>query len=118
MNIAVGDLVMAKSEFKVRNPERDRKSDDRRIERLDKVLEDVIAEVRRERTGLRARYENSSDGAIFPLDDVRDLVGAKREKLGQSLMRCLERLKKLEAQEHVLQQMQQDLALLQGLVAG
>lgn len=108
---------MAKTAFKVRNPDRDRKSDDLRIERLDKVLEDVIAEVRRERAGLRARYENSADGEIFPLDSARNLVGEKREELGESLLQCITRLRKLEAQEHVLQQMQQDLANLQGLAA-
>ena len=108
-----------KAEFKVRSAERDRKNDDLRIERLDKVLEDVISEVRRERTGLRARYENSADAADLPLDKIAAGVkptGAKSET-ETSLAQLVSRLKKLDAQEHVLQQMQQDLARLQGLSA-
>ena len=108
-----------KAEFRVRSGERDRKNDDLRIERLDKVLEDVISEVRRERTGLRARYENSADAADQPLDTISENVksaGAKNETAA-SLAQLVSRLQKLDAQEHVLQQMQQDLARLQGLSA-
>jgi imidazole glycerol phosphate synthase subunit HisF len=106
---------MAKTEFKLRSAERDRKNDDLRIERLDKVLQDVMSEVRRERTGLRGRYESSSDNAIQPLDTII-AAGAKAETEA-SLAQLVQRLKKLGAQEHVLQQMQQDLAQLQGLSA-
>ena len=59
---------MSKAKFQVRNPERDRKNDDFRIERLDKVLEDVMAEVRRERSGFRARYASSADSEVYPLN--------------------------------------------------
>ncbi len=110
---------MAKTEFKLRSAERDRKNDDLRIERLDKVLQDVMSEVRRERSGLRGRYENSPDNAIQPLDAIMAAeasAGAKAETEA-SLTQLMLRLKKLEAQEHVLQQMQQDLARLQGLSA-
>jgi hypothetical protein len=110
---------MSKMEFKLRSAERDRKNDDLRIERLDKVLQDVMSEVRRERTGLRGRYESSSDHAIQPLDAVfasGSATGVKAESEA-SLSQLILRLKKLEAQEHVLQQMQQDLARLQGLSA-
>jgi hypothetical protein len=110
---------MAKTEFRLRSAERDRKNDDLRIERLDKVLQDVMSEVRRERTGLRARYESSPDNAIQPLDTIISAAkpaGAKTVS-EDSLTQLMLRLKKLEAQEHVLQQMQQDLARLQGLSA-
>jgi signal transduction histidine kinase len=110
---------MSKMEFKLRSAERDRKNDDLRIERLDKVLQDVMSEVRRERTGLRGRYESSSDNAMQPLDAVfasGAAAGVKTESEA-SLSQLILRLKKLEAQEHVLQQMQQDLARLQGLSA-
>ena len=110
---------MAKAEFRVRSAERDRKNDDLRIERLDKVLEDVISEVRRERTGMRARYDASADAADRPLDTIAATInssGAKSES-DDSLAQLVFRLKKLDAQEHVLQQMQQDLARLQGLSA-
>jgi hypothetical protein len=108
-----------KAEFKVRSAERDRKNDDLRIERLDKVLEDVISEVRRERTGMRARYESSAEAADRPLDTVAASIkssGVNNES-ETSLAQLVLRLKKLDAQEHVLQQMQQDLARLQGLCA-
>jgi hypothetical protein len=111
---------MAKAEFRVRSAERDRKNDDLRIERLDKVLEDVISEVRRERTGLRSRYESSADAADRPLDTIAASIkstGAESES-DASLAQLVSRLKKLDEQEHVLQQMQQDLARLQGLSAG
>jgi hypothetical protein len=106
---------MAKTEFRIRSAERDRKNDDLRIERLDKVLQDVMSEVRRERTGLRGRYESSSDNAIQPLDAI--IAGGAKAETEASLAQLVQRLKKLEAQEHVLQQMQQDLAQLQGLSA-
>ena len=61
------ETKLAKSEFRIRDAERDRKNDDLRIVRLDKVLEDVMAEVRREKAGLRARYESSPDAADRPL---------------------------------------------------
>jgi hypothetical protein len=111
---------MAKTEFKLRSAERDRKNDDLRIERLDKVLEDVISEVRRERTGLRARYESSAGNSIHPLDVIGAAGTAAADAAGEtkkSLAQLITRLKKLEAQEHVLQQMQQDLARLQGISA-
>lgn len=110
---------MAKTEFRIRSAERDRKNDDLRIERLDKVLEDVISEVRRERTGLRARYESSADNSIHPLDatGVGALSAGADAESQKSLAQLITRLKKLEAQEHVLQQMQQDLARLQGISA-
>lgn len=113
------ETKLAKSEFRIRNAERDRKNDDLRIVRLDKVLEDVMAEVRREKAGLRARYENSPDAADRPLDAIAAHLkasGAKSES-DASLAQLVTRLKKLEAQEHVLQQMQMDLARLQGLSA-
>jgi hypothetical protein len=107
-----------KTEFKVRSAERDRKSDDLRIERLDKVLEDVISEVRRERAGLRARYEASADAELRPLDMAKGGSPAKvRSETKDSLAQCIARLKKLDAQENVLQQMQKDFAQLQGLSA-
>lgn len=114
-----GRIKLAKTEFRVRSAERDRKNDDLRIERLDKVLEDVISEVRRERNGLRARYEGSAEAVDRPLDTIAAGVkstGAKNETEA-SLAQLVSRLKKLDAQEHVLQQMQQDLARLQGLSA-
>ena len=108
-----------KAEFRVRSGERDRKNDDLRIERLDKVLEDVVSEVRRERTGLRTRYEASADAAVRPLDleaDAKSATGKGESE--NSLAQCIARLKKLDAQENVLQQMQKDFACLQGLSEG
>jgi hypothetical protein len=111
--------IKLKAEFKVRSAERDRKNDDLRIERLDKVLEDVVSEVRRERTGMRARYESSAEAAERPLDAIAASIKASgvKSESEASLAQLISRLKKLDAQEHVMQQMQQDLARLQGLSA-
>lgn len=106
---------MMKTEFRVRSPERDRKSDEMRIERLDKVLQDVISEVRREKTGLRARYENSPDNAMHPLDTTVIVPSKPGTESAASLAHCTTRLMKLDTQVSVLQQMQQDLARLQGM---
>ena len=106
---------MVKTEFRVRGAERDRKNDDLRIERLDKVLQDVISEVRREKTGLRARYESSADNAIYPLDSINITPSKAASESELSLAHCSTRLKKLDSQVSVLQQMQQDLARLQGI---
>jgi hypothetical protein len=108
---------MSKAKFQVRSPERDRKNDDFRIERLDKVLEDVMAEVRRERSGFRARYESSADSEIYPLDSLMRGKIAIDPQDGVSLAQCIERLRKLDEQENVLRQMQHDLSELQGLTA-
>lgn len=109
---------MSKAKFQVRSPERDRKNDDFRIERLDKVLEDVMAEVRRERAGFRSRYESSADNDAYPLDALMRGKIPVDPQDGVSIAQCIERLRKLDAQESVLRQMQQDLAELQGLTAG
>jgi hypothetical protein len=108
---------MARTAFRVRNAERDLKSDDARIERLDTLLQDVITEMRSERKGLRERYENSSDNEIRPLDMRARVLSesAIGDESGLSLAHCVARLKKLEAQDHILQQIQQDLSRLQGL---
>ncbi len=110
---------MAKAEFRVRSAERDRKNDDLRIERLDKVLQDVISEVRREKTGLRARYQGSIDNEVRPLDalDASPKPSKGKAETEDSLAQCIARLKKLDLQESVLKQMQQDLARLQGISA-
>jgi hypothetical protein len=110
-----GANSMVKTEFRVRGAERDRKNDDLRIERLDKVLQDVISEVRREKTGLRARYESSADNAIYPLDSINITASKAGSESELSLVHCSTRLKKLDSQVSVLQQMQQDLARLQGI---
>ncbi|MGL4490855.1 MAG: hypothetical protein ACRCU5_15555 [Rhizobiaceae bacterium] len=103
--------------FKPRSPERDLQNDDERIERLDNLLQDVIAEVRSERKGLRERYENSSDSKVRPLDMRAWSMGSSQasDESELALAQCVARLKKLEAQDNILQQMQQDLARVQGL---
>jgi hypothetical protein len=106
-----------KMAFRARSPERDLLNDDERIERLDGLLQDVLAEVRAERKGLRERYESSLDNEIRPLD-MRAWSMKPADILTDSdltLAQCVARLKKLEAQDHILQQIQQDLARLQGL---
>lgn len=105
---------MASAAFKTRSPERDIKNDDQRIERLDKVLEDVIGEVRSERNGLRARYLSSPDNAVRPLDMADSFMSDMAEETLEALRLCVSRLKTLDAQENILRQMQMDLARLQG----
>lgn len=105
---------MASAAFKARSPQRDIQNDDLRIERLDKLLEDVIGEVRSERTGLRARYLNSPDNSVRPLDMAETFMSDMNEDTLESLRLCVMRLKTLDAQENILRQMQMDLARLQG----
>lgn len=102
--------------FKVRSPERDKKNDDARIQRLDDLLENVIAEVRRERNGLRARYLSSADNTVRPLDMMTTkMLSEMSDDNVEALRACVLRLKRLDAQENVLSQMQQDIVQLQGL---
>lgn len=109
--------VEEKLPFRVRNPERDLLNDDERIERLDGLLEDVLSEVRFERKGLRQRYENSLDNEIRPLDmhawNIQNSHIITESEV--ALAHCVTRLKKLESQENILVQIQQDLARLQGM---
>jgi hypothetical protein len=115
--VQVGTDIEEKAAFRARSVERDLKNDDDRIERLDSLLQDVLSEVRSERKGLRQRYENSQDNDIRPLDmrawNLKP--GDTEDESELSLANCVARLKKLEAQDNILQQMQQDLARLQGL---
>jgi hypothetical protein len=106
-----------KASFRARSPERDLKNDDERIERLDSLLQDVLSEVRSERKGLRQRYENSQDHDTRPLDmrAWSNTLSSTSNETELSLAHCVARLKKLEAQDNILQQIQQDLARLQGL---
>lgn len=106
---------MTSAAFKARSPERDQKNDDLRIERLDSNLEDVIAEVRFERNGLRARYLSSPDNAVRPLDMAEQFTSDASEETLDALRLCIMRLKTLDAQENILLQMQQDLVRLQGI---
>ncbi len=102
--------------FKVRSPERDKKNDDARIQRLDDLLDNVIAEVRRERNGLRARYLASADNSVRPLDMMTSqMLSDLTDENVEALKACVLRLKRLDAQESVLSQMQQDIVQLQGL---
>ncbi len=118
-NAKIKEKVAAepKSAFRTRSAERDIQNDDERIERLDSLLQDVLSEVRSERKGLRQRYENSLDNEIRPLDmrawSIKPSDASDESEL--SLAQCVARLKKLEAQDNILQQIQQDLARLQGL---
>ena len=105
---------MTAAAFKFRSPQRDQKNDEARIERLDKMLEDVIAEVRQERNGLRKRYLSSPDNSVRPLELMTPqmLADATDENL-EALRQCVLRLKRLDSHENVLRQMQQDLVGLQ-----
>jgi hypothetical protein len=49
----------------VRSPERDRESDASRLQRLSQIIADLRAEMERERSGLRDRYDRVTANAAF-----------------------------------------------------
>jgi hypothetical protein len=56
---------MAFNRFRVRNPDRDRETDGRRMQRLHQQLNDLRMEMEHERDGLRERHELVTANAAF-----------------------------------------------------
>jgi hypothetical protein len=58
--------------FQTRGPQRDRETDAARVSRLCAYLDDLRAEIERERDGLRGRYESVTARAAFSQQALED----------------------------------------------
>jgi hypothetical protein len=94
---------MALFRFRTRNPERDRETDMSRLQRLHQSLADIRAEMERERTGLRERYEKVTANAAFSQQTLEDdsagaVMSSKIEDMTGAMIRYAKRLASLQAQ--------------------
>lgn len=94
---------MALFRFQTRNPNRDRETDSGRLQRLHRTLDELRAEMERERNGLRDRYDKVAADAAFSQQALEnDRVGASMSsKIGDmtdTMIRYRERIQSLEKQ--------------------
>lgn len=94
---------MALFRFQTRNPNRDRETDADRMQRLDRLLDELRAEMEREQSGLRDRYEKVAADAAFSQQALEnDRVGAamssKIDSMTDTMIRYEERVQSLEKQ--------------------
>lgn len=116
-------LAMAMFKFRLRSPSRDHQTDDARFGRLQNFLEQMIAEIDRERKGLSARYDSATTDAAFLLEgEVSSESGRKRvDELTATVRGVERRMKELARQIDLLEQLsetgrtfQQSVAAVQG----
>jgi hypothetical protein len=94
---------MALFRFQTRNPNRDRETDAGRLQRLHRLLDDLRAEMERERNGLRDRYEKVAADAAFSQQALEnDRVGAamssRIDAMTDTMIRYRGRIQSLEQQ--------------------
>jgi uncharacterized coiled-coil protein SlyX len=94
---------MALFRFQTRNPNRDRETDAGRLQRLNRMLADLRAEMERERNGLRDRYEKVAADAAFSQqalenDRVEAAMSSKIDDMTDIMIRYRGRIQSLEKQ--------------------
>ena len=86
--------------FRTRSADRDRDTDERRLKTLSAAFDDLSEEIRKERDGLKGRYDRVRDNAAFALQALDDggtsRVSAKVDELTRSLAHCEARLAALD----------------------
>lgn len=94
--------------FRPRSPERDSANDQARRARLLSLMDELIAEIDRERQGLRQRYDASVTDASFALEAAQSgsatatRVSAKLSELEAAVLYCERRGKMLDEQIEAL----------------
>ncbi len=63
---------MSMFKFRLRSPSRDRETDESRIGRLERLLDQLLVEIDAERSGLRNRYESVVADAAFLLESIEN----------------------------------------------
>ncbi|NGO50016.1 hypothetical protein [Allomesorhizobium camelthorni] len=94
---------MALFRFQTRNPNRDRETDAGRLQRLHRLLDDLRAEMERERNGLRDRYDKVAADAAFSQqalenDRVGAVMSSKIDDMTDTMIRYRGRIRSLEKQ--------------------
>lgn len=97
--------------FKIRNPNRDKETDEARLRMIASTLDDILKQIERESSGLQARYNRVAADAAFSLqameNDRGEKMGSKVDELTRSLARSRFRLKELEEQLTFFRRLQQ-----------
>lgn len=89
--------------FRIRSKDRDRDTDRRRLDRLAEMSTSLFHEARREREGIRRRYEAAVGDAAFAMEaqtaenDQRKLDG-RIDDLTETVLSCEARLRDLDVQ--------------------
>lgn len=81
--------------FRTRSAGRDSDTDRTRHERLVRLVDDIVQEITRERSGLEARYQEACTSAGFALDDGDPQNAARQarvDELSTTVMACERRL--------------------------
>jgi hypothetical protein len=107
---------MALTRFRVRSPERDRETDASRLRRLRQLIAELRAEMERERTGLRDRYEKVTANAAFSLlaleeDGSARGVSSKIGGMTETMIHYARRMSSLEVQIGFVSDLDQQVAL-------
>jgi hypothetical protein len=94
---------MAFSRFRVRSAARDRETDSGRLARIHQFLNDLAAEMERERDGLRGRYDKVAADAAFSQQALEDEgagagLSAKIDGMTETMIRYRQRIAALEKQ--------------------
>jgi hypothetical protein len=102
---------MALFTFKTRNPHRDRDTDELRLKLLADSVAEISRQIKREKTGLNARYTRVSADAAFSLQALENQTSgtARLEELTRSMARSRSRLTALDAQLALLLKIQQQI---------
>ncbi len=93
--------------FRSRSAERDDATDQRRFDRLARVLNELTDEISVERSGLERRYNSETVDAAFLVeaienDGASDRSNGRVDELTDSILRCERRLAALSRQAAVL----------------
>ena len=109
------EKVMALFGFRVRSADRDGPGDAARMQRLADTLSALVAEIERERSGLRARRDQATENAAFSMaafeDDGAHHLSDKVDGLTSSMSRYSERISFLQAQADFVEGLLEDIAL-------
>jgi hypothetical protein len=94
---------MALFGFRIRNPARDRQTDENRLERLRRMLRAFQADIEHERDGLRTRYEGIMADAAFSQQALEDdradpTISSRIDDMTDTMIRYDKRLARLESQ--------------------
>jgi hypothetical protein len=94
---------MALFRFQIRNPNRDRETDEGRLQRLQQLIGDIRGELEREKDGLRDRYEKVAADAAFSQQALEnDRAGAGTSSriadMTDTMIRYRKRIQMLERQ--------------------
>ena len=88
--------------FRTRNADRDQETDNRRLNRLTAVLNEIVGEMTTERDGLEARCRKTKEDAAFSLlaleNGADKRMSEKVDQLTMSLILATNRLKSLQDQ--------------------